>query len=153
MLITVVISPSVLPSHGATSYVPAVTPGQLAQYKLLYHNCQPVGSPLCLLDTTGLEDFDWGALRVVQVSGTSVTLSQIAVYKNGTATQNGALVDVDTGTSNVTSFATGTLTNYFVLAGNLQAPDPVWNTNSAPTLNETVTRHVLGAPREVNLLN
>ena len=119
LLITVVISPSVFPSHGVTSYVPAVTPDQFAQYKLLYYNCQPVGSPLCLLDTTGLEDFDWGALRVVEVFGTTVTLSMIAVYKNGTATQEGVLVDVDTGMSNVTSFVTGTPTNYFVLAGDL----------------------------------
>ena len=152
LLITVVIAPSVLPVHSIV-YEPAVTPDQFAQYKLLYYNCQPVGSPLCLLDTTGLEDLDWGALRVVAVDGTSVTLSQIAVYKNGTATQDGALVDVDTGMSNVTSFATGTPTNYFVLAGNLQAGDRVWNTNDAPTLNETVSRPVLGAQREVNLLN
>ncbi|HEY4822227.1 MAG TPA: hypothetical protein VIH83_00895, partial [Candidatus Bathyarchaeia archaeon] len=89
LLITVVISPSVLPVHSIV-YEPAVTPDQFAQYKLQYYNCQPTSSLLCQLDPVGLDDFDWGALRVVDVLGTSVTLSIILVYKNGTATEDGA---------------------------------------------------------------
>ena len=130
-----------------------MTPGQFAQYKLQYYNCQPTYSLPCQLDPIGLGDFDWGALRVIDVSGTNVTLSIILVYKNGTATEDGALVNVDTGFSNITSFATGTPTNHFVLAGNLQVGNRVWNTDDAPTLNKTLTQPVLGAPREVNLLN
>jgi hypothetical protein len=105
------------------------------------------------LDPSGLDDFDWGALRVVDVSGTSVTLSIILVYKNGTATEDGALVDVATGMSNVTIFGTATPTNYFVLARGLEAPDPVWDTNDAPTLNKTLSQLVLGVSRGVNFLN
>jgi hypothetical protein len=90
---------------------------------------------------------------VVGVSGPAITLELISIYKNGTGAHAGALVNVATGTSNVTAFSLGRMGDYFVLAGNLQAGDHVWDTASAPRFNTTSSEIVLGGMRTVNHLN
>jgi hypothetical protein len=64
----------------------------------------------------------------------------------------GGLVNVATGASNITAFSLGA-NDYYVLAGGLAAPDQIWNTLSAPTLNKTISEMVLGSVKSVNLLN
>jgi hypothetical protein len=100
-----------------------------------------------------LYNTDYGAVQVVSVAGTSVTLDLITVYKNGTGSSQGVLLDVATGSSNITALTTGPSAAYFVLAGGLQAGDTIWNTANAPRLNGTVTETVLGSSRVLNILN
>jgi hypothetical protein len=89
---------------------------------------------------------------VVGKSGPAVTLQLLSIFKNGTAAHQGAIVNVETGTSNVTAFSRS-VSDYFLLAGNLQFPDQIWNTPSAPSINRTSSEIVLGKMRTVNFLN
>ena len=127
-------------------------PGQFTQYKVLKDSCKSSIPQFCQSFGTSLNDTTYAATQIVGVSGPSVTLQLITIYKNGTGAHAGGLVNVATGASNITAFSTSTR-DYFVLAGSLEAPDQIWNTLSAPTLNKTVNEIVLGSPRNVNFLN
>ncbi len=153
LLVTLVLSPLFTRSNAAAAYLPGVTPGHWASYKVLYGTCQSNPSNLCQSQGGSLTNTEGADLSVVAVSGTSVTLRLITVYKVGTSSQMGVKVDVATGATNVTSLLQGPPTDYFVLAGNLQANDKIWTTNNAPTLNQTLPETVLGTPRIVNFLN
>jgi len=100
-----------------------------------------------------LNDTAYAALQVVAVAPPVVTLQLITIYKNGTGSHEGVTVNVDTGYSNITGLGQGPPGDYFVLAGNLQSPDNIWNSPSAPTFNATTTESVLGQSRPVNFLN
>jgi hypothetical protein len=150
-----VLSPSVLSIH-ATTYNPAVTAGQWAEYKEV-SSCLPVGSPACVqvhaTGSGGLQNTDYGILKITDISGTNVTISLITAYTNGTNEATQGWVDVSTGGSSLVSLAGGAPSDYFILAGNLQATDGIWNTINAPTINQTTTESVLGQSRQVNVLN
>ena len=151
-LVALVLSPLLLSTRAVFPYVPAVTPGQLAQYKILKYSCQSAFPQLCQSFENSLNDTTYAAVQVVAVSNPLVTLQLISVYKNGTGGHVGGLVNVATGASNITAFSLGA-NDYFVLAGGLAAHDPIWNTLSAPTLNKTTSEMVVGSLRNVNLLN
>jgi len=126
-------------------------PGEFAQYKVLKNTCQSSIPQVCQALKISLNDTTYAAIRVVGVSGTAVTLQLISIYKNGTGSQEGALVDVATGYSNITAF--GQLSgDYFVLATNLHAGNQLWS-NPSPTFNTTHIETVVGAMRSVNFLN
>src|SRR5438093_8462845 len=152
-LLALVLSSSILSAHAVTSYLPAVTPGQLVQYGVLYDKCQSTDPSVCESMGSSLNNTRYAALQVIAVSGPAVTLQLITIYKNGTGSREGAIVDVATGSSNVTSLAGGAPGDYFVLAGNLQVSDTIWDDPSAPTFNSTSPETVLGSPRSVNFLN
>src|SRR5712691_4084260 len=149
ILALLVASHSILSAHAATVYVPnAMLPGEFAQYKVLKNTCQSSIPQVCQALKISLNDTTYAAIRVVGVSGTAVTLQLISIYKNGTGSQEGALVDVATGSSNITAF--GQLSgDYFVLATNLQAGNQLWS-NPSPTFNTTHIETVVGAMRSVN---
>src|SRR6266571_5668545 len=93
--------------------------------------------------------------RFVQVfdpPNLTVTLELISIFKNGTGSHEAAIVNVATGTSNVTVFSQS-VNDYFLLAGGLRPPDRIWNTSSARTLTSTSNEMVLGKMRTVNFLN
>jgi hypothetical protein len=153
-LLTIIIglSSSVIPAHAA-SYLPAVSAGQWAKYQPLYDKCQPSNSPMCQGQANGgINDTLYGLIQIQTVSGTTIAFQLFTQYKNGTTSSQGAQVDVATGSSNITGLAGGP-SDYFVLAGGLQKGDPIWNTNTAPTFNQTTTEQVLGVSRTVNTLN
>jgi hypothetical protein len=127
-------------------------PGQFVQYNVLKDSCHSSIFQVCQSFGSSLNDTAYSASEVVAVSGESVTLEFVSIFKNGTGTHAGGLVNVATGDSNITAFSTGTR-DYFVLAGGLQAPNRTWDIPSAPTLNNTVNEIVLGSPRNVNFLN
>ena len=141
-----------LSTRGVFPYLPAVTAGEFAQYQILKYSCQSAFPQICQSFETSLNDTTYAAVQIVGVSSPLVTLQLISVYKNGTGGHVGGLVNVATGASNVTAFSLGA-NDYFVLAGGLAAPDQIWNTLSAPTLNKTISEMVLGSVRSVNLLN
>jgi hypothetical protein len=160
-LAALIISPSILSARAVTpSYLPAVTPGQFAQYKVLKDSCQSLIPQVCTLLRTSLNDTSYTALQVVGVSTPSppsVTLQLLSIFKNGTGAHRGALVNVATGASNVTLSSIAALSlgsnDYFLLAGGLVAPNQIWNIASAPKFNRTVNEIILGSSRNVNFLN
>src|SRR5437879_10636632 len=99
VLVTLVLSPTILPARGVIAYTPGVIGGQWALYKQLYSNCIPYNPALCGSASSNL---DYGILEIVSVYNTQVTLNLVSVYSNGTGTHQGVLVDVDTGASNFT---------------------------------------------------
>ena len=141
--VILVLSPSIPYVHATTSYVPAVVPGNLAQYTVLYDTCQSTDPMVCQSMGNGLNDTQYAALQVVEVSGPTVTLQMITVYKNGTGSHQGVSVDVDTGQSNITAMGQGPPGDYFVLAGNLIVTDHIWNSPTAPIFNSTSSEMVL----------
>jgi hypothetical protein len=147
------LSSLIFQAGAVTSYTPGVSPGQWAKYKVLTDTCTFLNPFLC--KTFGPGAFmgaDSGLLQVVMVSGTSVTLSLTVVYANGTTSNQGLKVDVAAGTTNA-SGVLAILGDRILLAGGLIAPDPIWSSALAPTLNRTVNENVLGASRDVNFLN
>src|SRR2546422_1565251 len=153
VLVTLVLSPTILPARGVIGYTPGVIGGQWALYKQLYDNCTPPNPTLCGSTSSGI---DYGLLEVVSVYNTEVTLNLVTVYTNGTGTHQGVLVDVSTGSSNFTfsPIQSQLPPNYFVLAGNLQANDKLWGNSANPaTLNKTISENVAGQTRMVNVLN
>jgi hypothetical protein len=153
LLVGLVLSSSIFQARAVTSYTPAVSTGQWAKYKVLSDKCTFLNPFLC--KTFGPGAFmgaDSGLLQVVMVSGTSVTLSLTVVYANGTTSNQGLKVDVAAGTTNA-SGVLAILGDRILLAGGLIAPDPIWSSALAPTLNRTINENVLGASRDVNFLN
>lgn len=152
-LVALVISSSTLFTRALTpTYLPGVLAGQFAQYNVLKDSCKSSTPPICQSLATNLNDTTYAAVKVVGVSGPTVTLELISIFKNGTGSHEAAIVNVATGTSNVTVFSQG-VNDYFLLAGGLRAPDRIWNTSSARTLTSTSNEMVLGEIRAVNFLN
>ena len=151
-LIALALSASILSTRAVTAYLPAVVPGQFAQYNVLKDSCHSSIPQICQSLGTSLNDTTYSAVQVVGVSGPAVTLELISIFKNGTGSHEAAIVNVATGTSNVTVFSQG-VNDYFLLAGSLQAPDQIWNTPSARTITATSNEMVLGEMRTVNFLN
>ncbi len=152
-LVALVISSSTLFTRALTpTYLPGVLAGQFAQYNVLKDSCKSSTHQICQSLATSLNDTTYAAVKVVGVSGPTVTLELISIFKNGTGSHEAAIVNVATGTSNVTVFSQG-VNNYFLLAGGLRAPDRIWNTSSARTLTSTSNEMVLGEMRTVNFLN
>src|SRR5213592_131658 len=92
-LVALMLSPSTLAVHATTMYAPAVTPGNLAQYAVLYDTCQSTDPMVCQSMGTGLNDTQYAALQVIEVSGPVVTLQLITIYENGTGSQEGLTVN------------------------------------------------------------
>lgn len=119
---------------------------------LFNYSCQSAYPQLCQSFETSLNHTTYAATEITGVSGPSITLQLISIYKNGTGRQTGGLVNVQTGASNITAFSL-VANDYFVLAGGLRAHYQIWNTPSAPTINKTLSEMVAGSLRNVNLLN
>src|SRR2546422_2998512 len=92
LVIGLIISPSIMMAHAAT-YQPAVIGGQWAEYKVKSQTCQSSIPGVCQSQSGALDNSDYSVLRVASVIVTSVTLDLITVYKNGTGSRQGALVD------------------------------------------------------------
>src|SRR5438093_9833945 len=106
-LITTGISAPIFIVHAA-SYTAGVSVGQWAKYETLYDRCQSSDPTMCQgQGNRDLNDTDYGLIRIVDVSGTTVTFQLFTQYKNGTTSSQGAQVDVASGYSNVTSLAGG----------------------------------------------
>src|SRR3989442_2852150 len=151
VLVTLVLSPTILPARGVIAYTPGVIGGQWALYKQLYSNCIPYNPALCGSQTSSL---DYGLLDVVSVYNTQVTLNLVSVYANGTGTHQGVLVDVATGYSNFTFSPVPQPVpfNFFVVAKTLVASQNLYPL-SPSRFNSTISETVAGQDRMVNTLN
>ena len=152
-LIFLVLCPSILSTHAvAPAYLPSATPGQFAQYKVLKDSCQSLFVGVCNSLGASLNDTAYAGVQVVGVSGPNATLWIISIFKNGTSTRAGGLVNVATGASNFTISSIVT-SDYFLFAGKLATPSPLWNTSTAPIINKNDTETVVGSPRNVDFAN
>ena len=90
LLVSLVLSASIITARASQTYVPGVTTGQWAKYKVLHYSCAFANPATCnTLGPGGLAVADYGLLQVAGVSGTSVSLSLTTVYKNGTTSYQG----------------------------------------------------------------
>ena len=151
-LLALVLSSTISTQAVSQAYLPAVMQGQFAQYKALKYSCQSSFPQLCQSFEASLNETIYDAVQIGGVSGSSVSLQRTSIYKNGTGAHTGGLVNVETGSSNITAFSLGK-SDYFLLAGGLAAPNPIWNTVVAPILNKTTSEMIVGSMRNVNLLN
>ena len=98
-------------------------------------------------------DVYWQTETVQEVSGTSVTLESTIALANATAYRESVLAgNLLTGTGNLTSSCLLPC----VLAGNLRAGDPVFDSSYSATaakINQTLDRVYLGVHRRVDILN
>src|SRR5947208_10306063 len=76
-LVALMLSPSTLSAHATSTYAPAVAPGNLAQYKVLYDSCQSTDPSVCQSMGSSINDTAYAALEVIAVSGPTVTLRLI----------------------------------------------------------------------------
>jgi hypothetical protein len=144
------LAPLGLPAHAVTasSYLAAVSPGQYASYEPVKAVYQSTG--LSNPEPQNLIDFNRTVSAIFTVETLSsparnVTLQEVATFNNGTSPQTSAyFVDLLTGDGN----ASDTL-----IAGDLMAPDQIYNNASAASINQTLTMTYLGAARQVNLYN
>ena len=93
-----------------------------------------------------LQDYNntvWLEIIVESVIGPNITASMTILFRNGTTTNFGGLIDVDTGDS-------VNLTNYFISSGLYQGDQLYTSTSPNTTINETTTRNFAGGSREVN---
>jgi PKD repeat protein/uncharacterized membrane protein len=141
---------AVLVSHSA--YLPAVSVGDIASYKLSvqWNSTSPqIPEPAFFMLFAST---DHVTFQVTQVSGRDITFSVAWYYLNGTVAHGTVTTNVQTGVSNSTGSLPIAVNNVF-LAGGLQAPDSIYQILNSSSLNSTVSKTVLGAARTVNFLN
>jgi len=134
------------------AYTPGVIGGQWALYKQLYFNCSAPIPSACGPQSSSL---DYGILIVTSVNNNQVTLDLVSVFNDGTGTHQGALVNVNTGSSNITIpliFSQQVPLNSPIIAKNIRAGDPL-NPYSSSRFNSTISETIAGQDRMVNIFN
>ena len=95
-----------------------------------------------LVDQT--KNIDSSQITITDVSGSTVTLQNVMLFKNGTQETNTGTIDVSTGQGNLT---------LSLIAANLTSNDPVYAANSDSIINETITQTTALGTRQVNHQN
>jgi hypothetical protein len=85
----------------------------------------------------------WVRIDVENVSGTTITFNLTTQFNNGTQTPQTQSVDV----------ASNSMSGFFIIASNLKSGDRVTNGTLSPIINQTITGTLMGATRDVNLVN
>jgi hypothetical protein len=120
----------------AVDYNPGVSVGQWVKYGdyVVTTPAETVISP------------DWSMIEVIGVSGKEVTLRITGAYINGTAIPASEVIcDIEFG-------MTGGHQRY-IIAADLNQGDKILNVAGSDIINKTETRTILGASRNVNILN
>ena len=157
---TVTLSVSIVSLSDSNNYAAAVSVGQWAKYSVLYYYCWSSvyyqSSSICPAGYAGkgsMNDTEYFLLRVADVTGTLVTFQYINVYKNGTRVEESVQVDTRAGKLDMAVIGQVALANYLLLAGDLQAGQPIWDKAESSRINQTSTLTVLGTPRRISYLN
>jgi hypothetical protein len=95
-----------------------------------------------LIDQT--KNIDSTQITITDVTGSSVTLQNVMIFKNGTQETNTGTIDVSTGQGNLT---------LSLIAANLTSNDPIYLDNSDSIINETITQTNALGTRQVNHQN
>jgi len=89
---------------------------------------------------------DWSMIEVIGVSGKEVTLRLTGAYMNGTALPPSEVIcNIDVGRVNEWQ--------RYLIAADLNEGDKILNVAGSDIINKTETRTILGASRNVNILN
>jgi hypothetical protein len=135
----------VAPVYGSASYSPGVKPGDTITYgqiRASWKSSTVSFSPVKdFLNTSSI------VITVQSVAGTSVTGQETFSAPNGTTRRVGWVEDVQRGNGNMSSSIE------WIIAGSLAAPDPIYESSSAPAIGETVLSTLAGSARTVNIIN
>jgi len=146
ILVFVMLLPSVLPAHAAPTYAAAVKVGDWASYAPLnvtYHEKGGIfPEPQFIIDLNKTVSLTSTVEHLYTT--TNVTVRVVTLFINATIRTEVENGDLMTGMGNLT---------YGLISGGLLAPDPIWATTGAPTINETKSMMFVGESRMVNILN
>jgi hypothetical protein len=125
-----------------------VKPGDSATYGQVHAswktNLAPLPPVTPVKDYLGVSSI---TVAVQNVVGTSITAQQTYNYANGTSRSIGWVEDVQTGTRNMSSAIP------WIIAGSLVAPESIYNSPVASTIEHTVQGVYAGSVRTVNIIN
>jgi len=146
LLLPLLLIPLIQPIHATPVYTAGVSAGHWASYtpiNVTYHGTIQIAmAPQSIRDLNATSKT---TITVQQLyTPTNVTAEQITLYKNSKSKTTILNGDLATFLGNLT---------YAIIAKDLSAGDPVWNSPYAPTINQTVSRNYLGVERTVDVLN
>jgi hypothetical protein len=135
----------IAPVYGSASYTPGVKRGDTITYGQIRASWKSnTGSVSPVKDFLNASSI---AITVQNVEATSVTSQVTFSYLNGT-TRSAVLVrDVQSGNGNISSSIE------WIIAGSLDAPDPIYESLYAPTISQTTQSDFAGSARTVNIIN
>src|SRR5437016_1174288 len=137
-LLPLLLASFIPPALALPSYLPGVRQGDSWTYGDWNISC----SYFCPPDFVGqLGQIASYQILVENVTGFNVGLNQTFTYYNGSSVST-------TGYANTESYG-----GFFLIARGLIKGDHVYNSTSAPTINDTVSQFYAGADRQVNVLN
>jgi hypothetical protein len=135
----------IAPAYGSSSYSPGVKPGDTITYGQIRASWKSnTGSFSPVKDFLNTSSI---VITVQNVAGTSVTGQVTFSYLNGTTRSLVLVEDVQSGIGNMSSSIE------WIIAGSLAAPDPIYESSSAPTIDQTKQSTFAGSARTVNIIN
>jgi hypothetical protein len=152
-LIMLILAPMLLLCLVATvfavpSYYPGVKPGDSATYGQVHAswkaNLAPVSPVTPVKDYLGVSSI---TVTVQNVAGPSVTARQTYNFANGTTRSIVWVENVQTGTRNMSTAIP------WIIASSLVAPESIYNSPLASTIEHTVQGVYAGSVRTVNIIN
>ncbi len=133
---------SALPgSHAASTYLPGVKTGNAAAYSVSasWGLPSPPSGPFSQFIKA-----NFTRLSITGVTGTNITANQVTTYTNGTTLVDLIQGDVATDSGNIT---------FWLISENLTTGDPIYTTQNAPIINETLLETFAGTPRTLDVYN
>jgi hypothetical protein len=135
----------IAPAYGSASYSPGVKPGDTITYGQIRASWKSnTGSFSPVKDFLNASSI---VITVQNLAGTSVTGQVTFNYLNGTTRSAVLVEDVQSGTGNMSSSIE------WIIAGSLAAPDPIYESSSAQTIDQTTQSTFAGSARTVNIIN
>lgn len=135
----------VAPVYGSASYSPGVKPGDTITYGNVRASWKSdTGSFSPVKDFLNVSSM---VITVQNVAGASVTGQATLSYLNGTTRSIAWVEDVQSGN--------GTMSHSieWIIAGSLAAPEPIYESPSAPVIDQTTQSTFAGSARTVNIIN
>lgn len=131
------------PSLGTTSYFPGIKVGDWWTYGSINVHC----NFLCPPEVKLLQEVSSIDSSVTEITGSDVEIEGLVTFTNGTEKAWTLTGNVETGQGNLTYSPV-----YFLIAGDLVKGDPIYNSPSAPTINDTLVTTAATLPQSENLL-
>ncbi len=145
LLVTTITLSAFSPAGAVVTYSPGVAFGNWAKYGQV--SASWTSSILGQRAPPPIADFlstTWVRTNVSAVSGQEITAKQTRMFTNGTVRETTLAGNVESGQGNLT---------FWIISGGLNPGDKIYNNETAPTLNATISRAYLGSVRTVNVLN
>jgi hypothetical protein len=143
IILILIILMAVLTMVTAQQAIPGVSQGDIFEYNYnaTWNSTDP--NALATTNVAKLLQTQSFQIQVISVTGTTVNGQVITRYKDGTTKTETGYVDIQSGSIHMPF---GTL----IIAGNLNAKEPIYTAWDQDTINETVTRTYQTGNRETN---